>query len=158
MSRLKADDRGVIVSCPSCGKGNRLLFERLGEATQCGACHAALGAPAKPVVVSSAAGFDTLVRQSRVPVLVDFWAAWCGPCRMMAPEVDKVAERHAGRLLVVKVDTEAVPDLAARLGIMSIPTLAVYAGGREVARTAGAMPASQIEAFVSQATSAEGRA
>lgn len=158
MSTLQSDDRGVIVRCPSCGKGNRLLFERLGEATRCGACHAALDAPAEPVAVSSSAGFDTLVRQSRLPVLVDFWAAWCGPCRMVAPEVEKVAERNAGRLLVAKVDTEAVSDLAARLGIRSIPTMAVYAGGREVARTTGAMPADQIEAFVGQAASAGGRA
>ena len=110
------------------------------------------------MVAPSAAVFDTLVRRSRLPVLVDFWAAWCGPCRMVAPEVKKVAERQAGQLLVVKVDTEAVPDLAARLGIMSIPTLAVYVGGQEAARTAGAMSASQIEAFVAQALGTGSRA
>jgi thioredoxin 2 len=152
MSTLKADDRGVIASCPSCGKGNRLLYDRLGLGAQCGSCHAALGALSKPVVAPSLAVFDTLVKLSRLPVLVDFWAEWCGPCRMVAPEIKKVAERQAGQLLVVKVDTEALPDLAARLGIMSIPTLAVFVRGREAARTSGAMPASQIEALVQQAT------
>jgi thioredoxin 2 len=148
MSALRFDARGVIVPCPSCGKSNRLPFDHLGQSVRCGHCQTELSAPAEPVAVQSSAEFDTVVRQSRLPVLIDFWAAWCGPCRMVAPEVAKVASRNGGRLLVVKVDTEAVPDLSARLGIQSIPTLAVFHAGRELARTAGAMAADRIEAFV----------
>jgi thioredoxin len=84
-------------------------------------------------------------------VIVDYWAPWCGPCRMVAPEVEKVASRTAGRLLVVKVNTDAVGDVGERLGIRSIPTMAVFRNGREIARAAGARPASDIEAFVANA-------
>lgn len=147
------DDRGVITVCPACGKANRLAFARLGQAARCAQCHAGLPAPAAPVEAGSAAAFDAAVRQSPVPLLVDFWAPWCGPCRMVAPQIEEVARRQAGRLVVVKVNTDAVQDVASRLRIQSIPTLAVFAAGREAARTAGAMGADQIEAFVQRAAS-----
>ena len=98
--------------------------------------------------------WDTEVLKSNLPVFVDFWAEWCGPCRMVAPELVKVAARAAGRFLVVKVNTDAVPELGQRFGIRSIPTMAVFAGGREAARTTGARPAADIEAFVAQAAGA----
>jgi thioredoxin len=93
---------------------------------------------------------DVLEASAASPVLVDFWAPWCGPCRMVAPEIARVAAANAGRYVVVKVNTEALPELGERFDIRSIPTMAVFAGGREVARTAGARPAPEIEAFVAR--------
>jgi thioredoxin 2 len=94
------------------------------------------------------------VNGSPLPVVVDFWAPWCGPCRMVAPELERVAANNAGRFLVVKVNTDEIPELGERFGIRSIPTMAVFSGGKEAARTAGARPAADIEAFVRGATQA----
>ncbi len=151
MSSLVSDDRGLIVACPSCGTKNRLAYDRLDRATRCAKCHTDIGVPASPQEVGSSAQFDTLVARSALPVLVDFWAPWCGPCRMVAPQVEQVAQRNQHRLLVVKVNTDEVSDLASRLGIQGIPTLAVFSQGREAGRTSGAMPADQIDAFVRNA-------
>lgn len=154
MASLRSDSRGVIVACPSCGQANRLAYDRLGLATRCGKCQTDLGSPTMPVDVATSADFDALVQSSRLPVVVDFWAAWCGPCRMVAPEIAKVAQARAGQWLVVKVDTEAVQDLAARLQIQSIPTMAVFSNGALADRMSGAMPSDQIESFVRQSLSA----
>jgi thioredoxin 2 len=149
MSKLKLDQRGVLIPCPSCGRTNRVRFSSLGANTRCAGCHTALPTPAQPVDVPDAASFDALIAGSRLPVVVDFWAPWCGPCRMMAPELEKVAKGAAGEWLVVKVDTEAVPELGARFQIRSIPTLAVFRDGREIDRAAGARGAADIRTYVS---------
>jgi thioredoxin 2 len=147
----------MLVACPACGQKNRLAYGRLGQAVRCGSCKQQLSAPAEPLEVSSSADFDRLVASASIPIVVDYWAPWCGPCRMVAPELAKVAARRAGQLVVVKVNTDALDDLGARFGIRSIPTLAVFAGGREVGRTAGARPADEIERFIEQATAARAR-
>jgi thioredoxin 2 len=148
MASIPLDPKGVIAACPSCGRKNRLSFDRLDRPHRCAACKADLAAPDVPVDVPSEALFDAIVRQSSVPVVVDYWAPWCGPCRMVAPELEKVARANAGRLLVIKVNTDEVPELGDRYAIRSIPTMAVFEGGKEAGRTTGARPAAAIEAFV----------
>ena len=157
MTALAADSRGVIAVCAACGQKNRLAYDRLNDTTRCGRCKTDLPSASAPVEVGSASDFDSLVASASIPVVVDFWAPWCGPCRMVAPEIEKVAARQGGRLLVVKVNTDEVGDLGERLRIMSIPTMAVYHGGREVARTSGARPAADIETFVAGALAAPRR-
>ena len=152
MTASVADERGVIVECPSCHQKNRLTYSRLSDSTRCGRCKTELPRVSGPVEVTTAAEFDSLISTASLPVVIDFWAPWCGPCRMVAPEIEKVAARRAGEWLIVKVNTDEV-DVGDRLGIRSIPTMAVFSGGREVARTAGARPASDIEAFVTSALS-----
>jgi thioredoxin 2 len=152
---LSMDDRGVIVSCASCGRNNRVPFAA--HEAKCGGCGTLLSAPAEPIDVPTAAAFEALVSAAGVPVVVDFWAPWCGPCRMVAPELQKVAASTAGRYLIVKVNTDAVPELGDRFRIRSIPTMAVFEGGKEVARTSGARPAADIEAFVRQSVTASSR-
>jgi thioredoxin 2 len=145
------DDRGIVAACASCGRKNRLVYERLDRAVRCADCKAAIPLLSEPIEITRSEDFDRIVSKASLPVVVDYWAPWCGPCRMVAPELVKVAARNAGRLLVVKVNTDALADLGERFGIRSIPTLAVFAGGREVGRTAGARPAADIEAFVQNA-------
>jgi thioredoxin 2 len=146
MSTLQLDATGLIMACPNCGQRNRVVFNA--REAKCGKCKAVLPAPSEPIEVPDESTFDALVQHTAHPVVVDFWAPWCGPCRMVAPEIAQVARTHAGRLVVVKVNTDDVPELGERFRIRSIPTMAVFHGGREVARTSGAMPAPQIEAFV----------
>ena len=142
---VAVDDRGVLVTCSSCSKRNRIPF---GRTAKCGHCGTLLPPPAEPLEVPSESAFDALIRDARLPVVVDFWAPWCGPCRIVAPEIARVAAANAGRWIVAKVNTEALPQIGTRFGIQSIPTMAVFNGGREVSRTMGARPASAIEEFV----------
>lgn len=145
---LSADTRGVVVACTRCGKKNRIPFDRLHERGSCGSCGADLPAPAEPVEVPSDEAFQQLIHSSTLPVVVDFWAPWCGPCLAVAPEIARVAAANSGRVVVAKVNTEELQDLSVALGIQAIPTMAVFADGRELARVTGARPARDIEAFI----------
>lgn len=151
MTRGELDERGIVINCPVCGQKNRIAYERLVSPSRCGQCKNPLPPPAGPIEVQRSADFDRLIGSASLPVVVDFWAPWCGPCRMVAPELERVAANQAGRMVIAKVNTDVLSDLGERFGVRSIPTMAVFAGGREIARTAGARPAADIEAFVAQA-------
>lgn len=130
------------VVCPHCHTTNRIDSDKLASDPNCGSCHGALftGAP----INLSATEFERHITRSQLPVLVDFWAPWCGPCRMMAPAFEQAALQLEPRVRLVKVNTDEAQGLGARLNIRSIPTLALFAGGREIARQAGAMGAADI--------------
>ncbi|MEY2439696.1 MAG: thioredoxin 2 [Verrucomicrobiota bacterium] len=151
MTTPQADDRGLLVSCSKCGQRNRMMYKRLGQTFRCGRCQTELPPPKEPIDVKSDLVFDKLTTHSALPVLVDFWAPWCGPCKMVAPELVKIAAETAGHFIVAKVNTEEIPSLARRFRISAIPTMVIFRSGLEIARQAGAMPASSIRKFLEQA-------
>jgi len=144
-----ATQAALHVACPKCLAQNRVDAARVTQGPKCGGCGTALLDASVPEL--DEASFEAFVQRTSVPVLVDFWAPWCGPCRQMAPEFAQAARRLAGRARLVKVNTDEAQALAGRYGIRSIPTLLLFKDGREAARATGARPAAELERWVANA-------
>lgn len=142
---------GLKITCLECGQGNRVPADKLDKHAKCGTCGAQL-IGSKPVEVDPA-WLAKAARLDDVPLVVDFWAPWCGPCKMMAPEFAKAAAEMRGKARFVKLNTEDHPKASAKYNIRGIPMLAMFKGGREVARKAGAMPAAGITGWVNSSKS-----
>lgn len=142
----------ITVTCPFCGRRNRIAADRVPDRPRCGECRRPLLVD-RPVEVSGR-DFDAVIGGTDVPILVDFYADWCGPCKMMAPFVDELAGRHQGDALVAKLDTDRSPRTAESFAIRGIPTVIVFRDGREVTRVSGAMPLQGLEALLARAGTA----
>jgi thioredoxin 2 len=142
----------LVRTCPACGRGNRVPPRHLADTGRCGACGADLP-PVDTPLDADPGLLDEVAAEARVPVLVDFWAAWCGPCRVAAPEVERAARNKAGQAVVLKVDTERHPDLAARFGVRSIPSFVILRDGAVVLQQAGLVGHARLEEWLSAAGS-----
>jgi thioredoxin 2 len=147
---LDSDERGIILPCPACGTANRIAYAKVSQQGRCGTCKADLPLVAAPVEMTSPAGFAVLISQSTLPVVIDFWAAWCGPCQMMAPEFAKAAAQAAGEALFIKVNADEQQQIASQFRIQGIPAFALMKNGRVTAQTSGFQPAARLLTWVRQ--------
>ena len=139
----------MIVSCPHCNKGNRIPIDKIASNPTCGACkNDLLSLPIAPDV----SAFDELMMSSSLPIVVDFWAPWCGPCKIFAPTFEASAAARSNKILHVKIDTEQYPSIGAKFNIRSIPTLVLFKNGKELNRVSGALQIAQLNQFIDQAT------
>ena len=145
---LRSDDRGVIRPCPACGTTNRIAYSRLGDQGRCGTCKADLSHVAAPIEITSPTAFAALVSQSPLPIIIDFWAPWCGPCQMMAPEFAKAAAQAAGEAVFIKVNTDEQQQIASQFRIQGIPAFALMKNGKMAAQTSGFQPAARLLAWM----------
>ena len=138
-----------ILNCPSCGAANRVVPEKVSAGVEavCGQCGAALGVTTQPLNVTDEE-FQAQVAQSPLPVLVDFWAPWCGPCRMVAPTLEALAKEMAGRVRIAKINVDDSPVMAGQLGVRGIPTMVLFKNGQEVDRQVGALPKAEIQRWL----------
>jgi thioredoxin 2 len=140
----------MVLTCDRCSQKNRVSAAHLAAQVRCGRCKALIAPVTRPIDVD-AEGFDEVLRDAKVPVLVDFWAEWCGPCHMAAPEVKKVAEETAGRAIVVKVDTDRYPEVGSRYNVRGIPNFVVLREGRSVFQQAGVVPHTEMVRWLDSA-------
>ena len=146
---LSADSDKLMFYCSACGAFNRVPVNKVASSPRCGRCHAALETTGKPVTVDDG-NFSRLKDNSPVPVLLDVWAPWCGPCRLVAPVLEQIGKAHAGKMVVAKLNSDENPRIAGELQVRSIPALFVFKGGQVVDQAVGALPRPQIEALLTK--------
>ena len=151
MGEEAAVSYALVRACPNCGAKNRVGAKHLAAKARCGSCKTPIGPVSMPIDVDVAA-FDEIVAAAEQPILVDFWAAWCGPCKMAAPEIHRLAQEMSGHALVLKVDTDAYPELGARYRVQAIPNFVVLKKGRVVTQHPGLAPRGQMKQWLEQAT------
>ena len=156
MTTYTSNPKGVTLACAECGAGNRIPWERVHEAPKCGRCKAFLPGIDRPVVLPDEATFDAASATGSLPLVVDFWAEWCAPCRMLAPTLEALARELEGEVVFAKLDTEAVPGPGRTLGLRSIPTLALYRRGELLGQQAGAHPGQAIRQWLRAAGGLDG--